>query len=105
MDGAGRDVFGDTHNALQLHTHTSQAPAPRQNPHPEPGTIPVVKDLGRGTSPVVQGGRLHSSNAGGLGFILGQGTRSHRLQLKIKHATKQIPCAAAKTQHNEINKY
>ena len=32
-------------------THTSQAPAPCQDPHPEPGTTPVVKDPGCGTSP------------------------------------------------------
>ena len=35
-----------------------------------------------GTSPVVQGLRLHTRNAGGLGWIPGWGTRSHTLQLR-----------------------
>ena len=85
-------------------TYTSQAPAPCQDPHPEPGTTPVVKGSGLGTSPGVQGQRLRTPNTGGLGSIPGQGTRSHRLQLKIPHATIKILCAATKTQHSEINK-
>ena len=35
-----------------------------------------------GTSPVVQGLRRHTRNAGGLGWIPGWGTRSHMLQLR-----------------------
>ena len=35
------------------------------------------------SSLVVQWLRLHAPNAGCLGLILGQGTRSHMLQLKI----------------------
>ena len=38
-----------------------------------------------GTSRVVQWLRLHVLNGGGLVTIPGQGTRSHRLQLKIPH--------------------
>jgi len=38
-----------------------------------------------GTSLVVQWLRLHTANAGGLGLIPGQGTRSHMLQLKNSH--------------------
>ena len=49
------------------------------------------------TSLVVQWLRLCALNAGGLGLIPGQGTRSHMLQLKILHA-------ATKTQHSQINK-
>ena len=37
-------------------------------------------------------------NAGGLGSITGQGTRSHAPQLKIPHATTE-------TQRSQINKY
>ena len=40
--------------------------------------------------------KLRAPNAGGPGLILGQGTRSHMLQLKI-------PGASAKTQHSQIN--
>ena len=47
---------------------------------------------------MVQWLRLCPPNAGGLGSIPGQGTRSQILQLKILHA-------AAKTQSNQINKY
>ena len=36
-----------------------------------------------GTSLVVQRLRIHAPNIGGPGSILGQGTRSHMLQLKI----------------------
>ena len=45
-------------------------------------TLPKNK---AGTSLVVQWLRLHAPNAGGLGSIPGQGTRSHMLQLR--------PCA------------
>ena len=50
-----------------------------------------------GTSLVLHWLRLHTPNAGDLGSIPGQGTRSHMLQLrfhmpqqKISHATRQI---------------
>ncbi|TEA25801.1 hypothetical protein DBR06_SOUSAS1210090, partial [Sousa chinensis] len=50
---------------------------------------------------VVQWLRLCTPNAGDLGSIPGQGTRSHMLQLrvhmrqlKIPYATMKIPCAA-----------
>ena len=45
--------------------------------------IVLFKNLKRGTSPVVQGLRLHAPNAGSPGSIPGQGTRSHMPQLKI----------------------
>ena len=52
-----------------------------------------------GTSLVVQWLRLRAPNAGGPGSILGQGTRSHMLQLK------KIPRAATKTRCSQkINK-
>ena len=51
-----------------------------------------------GTSLVVQWLRLHAANAGGLGLIPGQGTRSHMLQLKNSYtATKIKDCAC----HNQ----
>ena len=47
----------------------------------------------RGTSLVVQWLRLCTPNAGGVGAIAGQGTRSHVPQLKALHAA---PKTAAK---------
>ena len=46
---------------------------------------------------VVQGLRFQTPNAGGLGSIQGQGTRSHMPQLKIL-------CATTKTHGSQINK-
>ena len=42
-----------------------------------------VLKIVRGTSLVVQWLGLHAPNAGGLGLILGQGTRSHMPQLRV----------------------
>ena len=49
---------------------------------------------------MVQWLRLQAPNAGGLGSIPGQGTRSgmprlrvHMLQLKIPHAATKTPCS------------
>ena len=62
--------------------------------------------LTTGTFQVVQGLRLCNPNAGGLGSVPGQETRSHILQLTVCMLQLQkIPHATAKTQHNEINKY
>ena len=57
-----------------------------------------------GTSLVAQGLRLHSPNAGSLGLIPGQGTRSHLLQLRARMLRLMIPRATAKTQCGQINK-
>ena len=51
-----------------------------------------------GTSLVVQWQRLQDPQAGGLGSIRGQRSRSHMPQLKILHA-------ATKTWCSQINKY
>ena len=68
---------------------------------------------GPGISLVVQWLRLQAPNEEGLGSIPGQGTRSHRpqlrvymLQLKILHAQGKlkIQCAATKTWCRQINK-
>ena len=63
-------------------------------------------NLTRGTSVVVQWLRLCTPNAQGQGLIPGQGTRSHRLPLKILQALTKIkdPVAAAKTWYSKINK-
>ena len=66
------------------------------------GARSCLSSRGVGASLGVQWLRLHTPNAGGLGSIPGQGTRSHMpqlrvcmLQLKIPHATtKNIPHAA-----------
>ena len=42
-----------------------------------------IKTTMRGTSLVVQQLRLHAPNAGGLGSVPSQGTRSHMLQLRV----------------------
>ena len=56
-----------------------------------------------GISLVVHWLRLCTPNAGDLGSIPGQGTRSHMPQLKILRPVTKIPCAAAKTQHSQRN--
>ena len=45
---------------------------------------------GWGDFPVVQWLRLHAPNTGGPSSILGQGTRSHMLQLKGLHIPTKI---------------
>ena len=53
---------------------------------------------------MVQWFRLHTPNAGDLGLIPDQGTRSHMLQLKISHDTTKILHAATETRCNQKNK-
>ena len=55
---------------------------------------------------MVQGLRLHTPNAGGLGSIPGQGTRSHRLQLQIPLTTTEIkdPTCHTMARCSQINK-
>ena len=80
--------------------------------HAQVGFIPGIKEwfnIGKwGTSRVVQWLRLHTSNAGGLGLIPGQGTKSHMLQLRvcmpqqIFHMPQlKIPRAATKIPHKQ----
>ena len=67
----------------------------------------------QGLSPVVQWLRLCAPNAGGLGSIPGQGTRSHMLQLRV-HVPQlkkdpacpnwKIPHAATKIPHSGISR-
>ena len=57
--------------------------------------IPAMRQVLRGvygTPLVVQGLRLLTANAGGLGLIPGQGNGSHMLQLSL-HATTQTWCS------------
>ena len=54
------------------------------------------------TSLVVQWLRLHSPNAGDLGLIPSQGTRSRMPQLKARMPQLKILHAAAKTRHSQI---
>ena len=63
---------------------------------------------------VVQWLRLRAPNAGGLGSIRGQGTRSHMPQLKILHATMKTedpkycnlrPSAAKQITINELKQF
>ena len=61
-----------------------------------------------GTSLVVQWLRLQAPNAGGLGSIAGQGSRSHMPQKRIrmpvpKDPRLKIPCATTKTWNSQIN--
>ena len=73
----------------------------------------VLSELGIiGTCLVVQWLSLHAANAGGLGSIPGQGTRSrmlqlraHMLQLRAHMPQLKIRHAATKTLHSQINKY
>ena len=50
----------------------------------------VPKLTGRGTSLIVQWLRLRAPNAGDLGFIPAQGSRSYMPQLKIPHVAMKI---------------
>ena len=55
--------------------------------------------LGEGTSLVVQWLRLQAPNAGGLGLIPGQGTRSHMPQLRV-----HMPQLRSGTAKKSVNK-
>ena len=68
-----------------------------------------------GTSLVIRWLRLHAPSVGGPGPILGQGTRSHMLQLKSSHAAtkdhaycnedarRKISRTSTKSWHNQIS--
>ena len=51
------------------------------------------------TSLVVQWLRLHAPSAGGLGSIPGQGTRSHKLQLRVCSHNYSWKTQGASTKH------
>ena len=55
-----------------------------------------IKMLHAGTSPVVQGLRLHIPNARGLCSISDQGTRFHTLQPRLHMLQLKMPCATMK---------
>ena len=58
--------------------------------HSKPQTL--LKEECPGTSLAVQWLRLHAPNAGGMGSIPGQGTRSHmHAATKSSHATTKEP--------------
>ena len=57
-----------------------------------------------GTSLVVCWLTIHALNARVLGLIPGQGTRSHRVQLRVLMLQPKIPHSATKTQCSQINK-
>ena len=65
---------------------------------------PDLQDHRIGTSLAVHWLTLHPPKAGGLDLILGQGTRSHMLQLRVHMPQLKIPHAATKTRHSQINK-
>ena len=56
-----------------------------------------------GTSLVVQRLTLCAPNAGGLGSILGQVTRSHMLKLRVCVPQLKIPHATIKTEDSECH--
>jgi len=68
---------------------------------------PMVCTLGKkkgswtGIFLVVQWGRLWACDAGGLGSIPGQGTRSHMPQLKIPHAATKTQCSQKERQRDQ----
>ena len=64
-----------------------------------------MKGLCVGISLVVQWLRLLSPSAGGLGSILGQGTRSYMPQLRLHMPKLKISHVATKTQYSQINRY
>ena len=58
----------------------------------------------RGTSLAVQWLRLPTPNAGGPDLILGQGTRSHTLQLKVHMPQLKTPHATVKIEDFNLTK-
>ena len=54
---------------------------------------------------MVQWLRLCFPNEGGSGLFLGQGTRSHMLQLRVGMLQLKIPHAATKTWCSQVSKY
>ena len=64
----------------------------------------IESDLG-GTSLGVQWLRPLAPNAGGLGVIPAQGTRSHMPQLRVSMLRLKILQAATKTQYNQVNTF
>ena len=65
----------------------------------------LKNDWRGGTSLVAQWLRLHAPNAGGMGLIPGQGTRSHMLPLRVHMPQLKILHATTKTRYRQINKY
>ena len=63
------------------------------------------QDSVTGTSLMAQWWRLQAPNAGVLGLSLGEGTRSHMVQLRIHVTQLKIPHAETKTWCSQINKY
>ena len=53
---------------------------------------------------VIQWLRFCGPNAGSLGSIPGQGTRSHMLQLRVFMPQRKIPCAKSKIRYSQVNK-
>ena len=64
---------------------------------------PLCKHPGIGTSLVAQWLGRHAPNAGGLGLIPGQGTRSLMLRLRVCMPELKIQCATTKTQRSQMN--
>ena len=62
----------------------------------------TIKNIS-GTSLVVYWLRLRAPQAGGLGSIPGQGTRSHIPQLRNPHTQLKILHAATKTQQSQTS--
>ena len=52
---------------------------------------------------MVQWLRIHTPNAGGLSWILGEVTRSHTPQLKILHTTTEIKLSQLRPGHSQRN--
>ena len=63
----------------------------------------MLKNSPAGTSLVVLGLRLHAPNAGGLGLISGQGTRSHMLQLRVHMLQQKLQPNKLKKENSSAN--
>ena len=63
----------------------------------------MLKNSPAGTSLVVQGLRLHAPNAGGLGLISGQGTRSPHASTKGSHASTKLQPNKLKKENSLAN--
>ena len=72
-------------------------------PFPIPGDLPDPR-IELGSFLVVQWLRVCAPDAQDLGSISGQGTRSHRLQLRVHMPVLKTPHASTKTWHSQISK-
>ena len=97
--GTGASLRGTNQKPLQEQCRT----CPVQSFHWQSESSSLQRE-DSGTSLVVQWIRVCPFNAGGLGLIPSQGTRSHRPQLRVQMLQLKSPRATTKTHGSQVNK-